>query len=64
LKYKCNKLKSKTIKYVVRKTPLLFCQDEFTGAGGEAGVSGGATECVSRAANISHVLFEGSCPTV
>jgi len=37
-------------------------QDEFTGAGGEAGVSG-ATGRVSRAANIPRVLFEGSCPT-
>jgi len=34
-------------------------QDEFTGAD----VSGGATGHVSRAANISHVLFEGSYPT-
>lgn len=38
-------------------------QDEFFGAGGEAGVSGGATGHVSRAASISHVPFEGSYPT-
>ena len=38
-------------------------QDEFTGAGGEAGMSGGATRHGSRAANISRVLFEGSYPT-
>jgi hypothetical protein len=64
LNYKIQQTKSKAIKYVIRKTPLLLCQDEFTGAGSVAGVSGGATEQVSRAANISHVLFEGSYPTV
>jgi hypothetical protein len=46
-----------------KKDTFTAVQDKFTGDGGEAGVSGGATECVSRAANISRVLFESSYPT-
>jgi len=45
------------------KDTFTAMQDEFTWAGGEAGVSGGATGHDSRAASVSRVLFEGSYPT-